>query len=213
MHITDTKNGPKRLTDQTDIDNRIANVASKQMRGRILALVPKHLVALGIAECKKTLTGTNDEPISSRITKMTAAFGKYGVNAQHLAAHVGHSLDDVTVDELADLIGVYNAIKEGIKPSEFFGAPATEIENDGAQQSVDKIKKLGADAPAKTKPAATKQTKAAEPATTDKAPAASAAENSKPDEKPSNPTKEEMASGEVITDAASDSTSEGADLF
>ncbi|MEY8688410.1 MAG: hypothetical protein AB9M53_00840 [Leptothrix sp. (in: b-proteobacteria)] len=126
LHVVDTKNGPKRLTDQNDIDNRIANIASKQMRGRIAALMPKAMVAAGIAACKLTLAGNNDEPISARVGKMVAAFGKYGVNAKHLADYIGHTLDSVTVDELADLIGVFNAIREGAKPSEYFSLAAVQ---------------------------------------------------------------------------------------
>ncbi len=128
IHIVDTKNGPKKLTDQADIDNRLANVASKQMRGRILALLPKELVEAGQAACKLTIAGGNDKPISARVADMTAAFSKFGVNAKQIAAYIGHTLDDVTVDELADLLGVYNAIKEGAKPSEYFGS----TESDGA---------------------------------------------------------------------------------
>ena len=41
LHVLDTRDGPKKLRDQKDIDNKIANVASKQMRGRILAMMPK----------------------------------------------------------------------------------------------------------------------------------------------------------------------------
>lgn len=126
IHSVDTKYGPKILTDQTDIDNRVANVASKQMRGRILALVPKHIVAAGIAECKRTLAGGNDKPISERIAAMTIAFGKYGVTPKMLDKHLGHQVDNTTIDELADLTGIFNAIKDGGKPSEFFPADGTE---------------------------------------------------------------------------------------
>lgn len=120
MHVRDTSNGPKPLRDQNDIDGRVANVASKQMRGRIAALMPKALVAAGIAACKLTLAGGNDEPISARVARMVSAFSKFGVNTEMLAKYIGHTLDSVTVDEIADLIGVFNAIKEGAKPSEYF---------------------------------------------------------------------------------------------
>lgn len=144
LHIRDTQNGPKKLTDQADIDGRIANVASKQMRGRILALVPKSLVAAGVEACKLTIAGGNDQPISARVKKMTEGFAKFGVTARHLAAYIGHTLDDITVDELADLIGVFNAIKEGAKPSEYFDTAATP-EAQAAQAGIaEAVKKLPA---------------------------------------------------------------------
>lgn len=120
MHVVDTKYGPKPCRDQSDIDNLIANKASKQIRGRILALLPKWLVAEAIEKCKATIAGTGEEPIPVRVRKMINAFAKYGVNTDHIAKYIGHSLDDVTLDELIDLTGVFNAIREGAKPSEYF---------------------------------------------------------------------------------------------
>lgn len=122
-HVVDTKSGPKVLRDQADIDNRIANVASKQMRGRILALLPKGVVMAGQEACKRTLAGANDKPISQRINDMVQAFGRFGVQLAHLEAKLGHKLDTTTVDELADLVGIYNALKEGAKASEYFEVP------------------------------------------------------------------------------------------
>jgi hypothetical protein len=125
-HIQDTRQGPKKLTSEADIDNRIANVAAKQMRGRILALVSKSLVATGIAECKKTLAGQNQESIGSRVSKMISAFSQYGVKSAHLESYLGHSLDDANSDDLADLIGVFNALREGARVSDYFEPPEKE---------------------------------------------------------------------------------------
>lgn len=121
MHVMDTRDGPRKLRDQKDIDDKIANVASKQVRGRILALVPKWLSEAAIAECRKTLAGTNDMPIGERVRKMTQAFAKFGVTVKHLEAYLGHSLDAVDTDEIADLTGIFNAIKEGAKIADYFG--------------------------------------------------------------------------------------------
>lgn len=166
LHIRDTSNGPKKLTDQTDIDNRVANVASKQMRGRILALLPKDLVEAGQSACKLTIAGGNDKPVSARVADMTQAFSRFGVNASQLAAYVGHSLDNVTVDELADLLGVYNAIKEGAKASEYFGS--TEKTDATVSAGVNAaVNKTAAPPP----PAAATPTPAAPPAATPAAPA------------------------------------------
>jgi len=135
LHIVDTKNGPKRLTDQADIDNRIANVASKQMRGRILALLPKHIVAAGIDACKLTLAGGGEKPVSERILAMTQAFGRFGVTKTHLEAHLNHPIDTTTVDELADLMGIYNAIRDGAKASDYFKLPSSADQQDDASAS------------------------------------------------------------------------------
>lgn len=122
LHVVDTKHGPKACRDQSDIDNLIANKASKQVRGRILGLMPKWLVEDAIQECKKTIAGVNDEPIEARVRKMTQAFAKYGVTTEHLERYLGHKLDEVLIDELVDMTGIYNALREGAKPSEYFDA-------------------------------------------------------------------------------------------
>lgn len=152
LHIVDTKNGPKKLVDQADIDNRIANVASKQMRGRIAALMPKAMVAAGVAACKLTLAGGNDKPISQRVNDMVGAFGKYGVTVKHLAEYVGHTLDNVTIDELADLIGVFNALKEGAKASEYFTISTTSAVDVVATQVMGAIQQQAAADPAAAQP-------------------------------------------------------------
>lgn len=122
-HIQDTKNGPKRLTDQADIDNKIANVAAKQMRGRIMALMPKHIIESGILACQRTIAGGNGEPLAKRLERMIAAFGRYGVQVAHLEGYLKHKLDLNTDEEMAELMGVFNALKDGThKVSDFFSA-------------------------------------------------------------------------------------------
>lgn len=119
-HIRDTKQGAFPLRDQADIDNRIANVASKQMRGRILALMPKWLVEDAIQECRKTIAGDNTEPLEVRVRRMTQAFAAFGVNTARIEQAMGCKLADITTDQLTDLTGMYNAIKEGANASEMF---------------------------------------------------------------------------------------------
>lgn len=185
LHIVDTKNGPKHLRDQTDIDNLIANKASKQVRGRILALLPKALVAAGVAECKKTLAGGNEKPVSQRIVDMSVAFSKVGVTAAMLEKHLSHALDQTTVDELADLIGIYNAIKEGTKASAFFGGDK-EAEANTAAAFANAGKD---DAEPKKAPAAKAEPKAQEKAQEPPPAAAKAEAAAKPEEPAQEPQK------------------------
>lgn len=128
MHVLDykdkmTKQPMQRpLHDQKDIDDKIANVASKQMRGRILALLPKWMVEDAIQQCRQTLAGNVQEPIESRVRKMSQAFAVFGVTVDMLQNYLGHPLASVTADQLVDLVGIHNAIRDGgIKASEFFG--------------------------------------------------------------------------------------------
>ncbi|WP_147290564.1 hypothetical protein [Marinomonas piezotolerans] len=119
-HIVDTRNGPKYLKDQADIDNRIANVASKQMRGRIMALLPKALVEIGLRECRETIAGRSEASVSSNRAAMVRDFNSMGVTVSMLSKYLGHSVDECTSDDLVDLFGVSNAIRQGAKIKNYF---------------------------------------------------------------------------------------------
>ncbi len=91
------------------------------MRGRILALMPKHMVAMGVEKAKATIAGASELPLSQRVLKMAEVFKtRYGIGVEHLEAYIGHKLDAITMDEFVDLQGVFNALKEGAKASEYF---------------------------------------------------------------------------------------------
>lgn len=128
LHIQDSNAGAKPLRNQNDIDGRIANVASKQMRGRILALLPKWLVAEAIDACRATLAGEGTVSIEDRVLRLQKAFAKLEVTTAHLERYLGHTLKDTLPEEIADLQGVYNAIKDGTPASEYFEAEKKEVE-------------------------------------------------------------------------------------
>lgn len=120
FHTRDVGGQQKKLTSQKDIDDKIANVASKQVRSRILALLPKWLTQAAEVKCRETLTSGPKDTMRDRIMRMVGTFGKYGVTVKHLETIIGHSMDDITPDEIADLQGIFNAVKEGEKISTFF---------------------------------------------------------------------------------------------
>lgn len=191
LHVRDKSGGATVLKDQTDIDNRIANVASKQVRGRILALLPKDLVAAGIDQVKKTLAGqAGDKPIATRIADMIQAFTKYGVTTKHIELRVGHKVDDITVDELADLRGVITALKDGEKVSDYFGADADGVVSEEAGPGIGGAK-------ADPKPAGGKKADE-KPKADDKPKDAAPKADAKPaDPKPADPPKEEAPKEEA----------------
>lgn len=184
-HFRDTKNGPVRLRDSKDIDDKIANIASKQMRGAILALVPKSFVEAASARCKATLAGGGGVSLKQRIEKMTDAFAKLGVTADSLKKHLKKALSEINGDDIADLTAIYNAIKGGDRIADHFG-----VEDDEQPEQSDTTKALAKTAQAAA--AAAPADAAATPKKTTKAaakPAEKAAE--KAPEPESNPVKEE----------------------
>lgn len=131
-HMREVKGKMKSLTSQRDIYENNANMATRRLRSRILAILPAWYVEDAIAECKKTLAGRNDEPLIDRVKKMVVQFGKLGVSQEQIEQRLKRKIDTMTADDLVDYIGIYNAIKQGeSKATEWFGGKqeANELTN------------------------------------------------------------------------------------
>lgn len=128
-HWRDTKAGGYALTDERDIYELTANQGARRLRSCIFGVLPSDLVRAAEDECRKTLAGSNEEPIKDRIRKTTSAFAKLGVTAAMIEARLGHSLDAVLPEELGELRSIYTSIKNGVtKAGEWFGGVKPERE-------------------------------------------------------------------------------------
>lgn len=113
------------LTSQRDIYENNANMATRRLRSRILAILPSWFVEDAIAECKKTLAGQNDIPLIDRVKKMVVQFAKLGVTQDQIERRLKRKVETMTGDDLSSFIGIYNAIRGGeSKVSEWFDAEA-----------------------------------------------------------------------------------------
>lgn len=118
------------LTSQRDIYENNANMATRRLRSRILAILPAWFVEDAIAECKKTLAGRNDTPLIDRVKKMVVQFAKLGVTQEQIERRLKRKVDTMTADDFTEYVGIYNAIKGGeSKIAEWFTAEpeATEL--------------------------------------------------------------------------------------
>lgn len=112
-HVRDTKSGQKKLTEQRDIYENNANMAGRRLRARILAVLPPDLVEQAVVECKKTLAGNNDTPVTDRIKKMVVAFEKYGIKVETIEKRLDRKIDTMTAEDISEYIGIYNSLKDG----------------------------------------------------------------------------------------------------
>lgn len=125
-HIRETRQGNSRLTSQRDIYEKTANDGARRLRSRILAILPPDLVEDCITECKKTLAGSNDMPLSDRIKQLVVYFSKKGVTQEMIEKRLGHKIEAMTPDEVADYIGIYNGINQKeTTVSDWFEQPKT----------------------------------------------------------------------------------------
>jgi hypothetical protein len=101
------------LTSQRDIYENNANMATRRLRSRILAILPSWFVEDAIAECKKTIAGKNDLPLSDRVKKMVVQFAKFGVSQEQIERRLKRKVDTMNADDFVEYLGIFNAIKNG----------------------------------------------------------------------------------------------------
>ena len=123
------------LTSQRDIYENNANMATRRLRSRILAILPSWFVEDAVDECKRTLAGKNELPLIDRVKKMVVQFGKLGVSQEQIETRLKKKIEAMTADDFTEYIGIFNAIKGGeSKVAEWFEAPK------GASKFTDELK-------------------------------------------------------------------------
>jgi hypothetical protein len=101
------------LTSQRDIYENNANMATRRLRSRILAILPSWFVEDAILECKKTIAGENEKPLVDRVKKMVVQFAKLGVTQEQIETRLKRKIDTMNADDFVEYVGIYNAIKQG----------------------------------------------------------------------------------------------------
>lgn len=113
-HIRDKRGGGQQLKDQRDIYEIAANMGARRLRARILSVLPPDYVEAALNQVKLTLQGSSDKPIKDRIKDMVGAFNKLGINSDNVEKIAKKPLKDITPEDLSELIGVYQSIKDGM---------------------------------------------------------------------------------------------------
>lgn len=129
MHIRETSGRSVTLTSQRDIYEVNANMGARRLRARILAILPSDLVEDAIEECKKTLAGETDVPLTDRVRKMVVSFAKYGVTQEMIETRLGRKIESMNADDFVDYVGIFNSLKDGMsKVADWFEAPVEASE-------------------------------------------------------------------------------------
>lgn len=112
-HVRDTKKGAKKLSDQRDIYEMIANQGARRLRACILNVIPGDITESALEACYKTLAGGSSEPLKDRARKMVSAFSDHGITHEMICDRLGHALDKITEAQLHELRGIFTSIKDG----------------------------------------------------------------------------------------------------
>jgi len=108
-HKRDTKNGSYAVKDARDIYELTANMASRRLRACILQVIPGDVVEAAVEACAETLS-SGKTPVGEIINGLA----KMQVTAADIEARYGCKVERLSGRDIADLTGVYNAMREGI---------------------------------------------------------------------------------------------------
>ena len=119
-HKRHTKAGDYKLTDPRDIYEMVANNGARRLRACILGVIPGDVQDSALAECNKTLTTGNKEPLIDRVRAMLGAFAELGVTKDMIEARFQHKADTINEPEILALRKIYRSLTDGMAKREDF---------------------------------------------------------------------------------------------
>jgi hypothetical protein len=129
-HIRDTKKGSRRLTDQRDIYEITANQAARRVRSCILSIIPGDIIEKAMSVCRETLKKGDGRRLEDQLKDMIVAFAKLGVPQEAIEKKLNHRMEIATKDELVDMIGIYNSIKDNLSSRfQFFDIAGSQTDD------------------------------------------------------------------------------------
>lgn len=134
-HMRSTKKGNVPLTDPRDIYEMVANQGARRLRSCILGIIPGDVVDAAVAECQKTLTTGNTEPLIDRVRKGIKMFeDKFSVTQEMIEKYIGCKSEAFSENDMLRLNNVYRSLKDGMaKREDFFKIPAPGSSREDAE--------------------------------------------------------------------------------
>ena len=102
------------LDSERDVYELCANMASRRIRACILQVLPGWLVDEALEVTSKTIKEGDTRPLADVARSMEAKFLELGVTRDQLVANLGHSIEEITRQDVVRLGKIYNSIKEGM---------------------------------------------------------------------------------------------------
>lgn len=111
--------------DERDLRELINRRGAILVRNALLQLLPPDLVDDALTECRETMrkaaAGAFAKDKQSAIKALALAFDALGVSVEMLEKRLGHELTLISDDEVVELRGIYQSLKDGIsKRAEYF---------------------------------------------------------------------------------------------
>jgi hypothetical protein len=124
-HKYKVNNEIKVKTDPRDIYEHVANMGARRMRACILGIIPADIVEDAVKECRQTMTTGHTEPLKDRIKKIVPVFAQFGVTQDDIETKYGKKMDALDEYNIADLLGIHEALKDKMGSCEDYFKPKT----------------------------------------------------------------------------------------
>lgn len=119
-HLRNTKQGTKRLTDERDIYELVANNGARRLRACILSVIPGDVVDEAVKQCQKTIT-THLNIDAEAIKKLVGAFEELGVTKAQIESRIQRSVSAIEPAQFVKMREIYASIKDGMSgPADWF---------------------------------------------------------------------------------------------
>ena len=139
-HYRTTRTGRKRLTDEREIYELLANQAARRMRNCILALIPGDVVDAAVEQCERTMV-THCDITQESIKKLIVTFESFGVTRKQIEKRIQRNIESITPAQFVRMREIYTSLRDGIsEPSDWFDPIESEEENQNANSGTQAVK-------------------------------------------------------------------------
>lgn len=116
----------KKLTDERDIYEMVANKGARRKRACLLSVLPGWYVDAAVTACEETLKKslTDGKSMEEVISSIVSAFSEFDISPAQIEDKLGKPVESLSKNDVVKLRHLYSAIKDGfVKPGDAFGLP------------------------------------------------------------------------------------------
>lgn len=135
----------KKLTDERDIYEMVANKGARRKRACLLSVLPGWYVDAAVTACEETLRKslTEGKSMEEVISSIVTAFSEFDISPVQIEDKLGKPVESLSKNDVVKLRHLYSAIKDGfVKPGDAFGLspePDKDIPSDTEASALDAL--------------------------------------------------------------------------
>ena len=137
----------KKLTDERDIYEMVANKGARRKRACLLSVLPGWYVDAAVTACEETLRKslTEGKSMEEVISSIVSAFSEFDISPAQIEDNLGKPVDSLSKNDVVKLRHLYSAIKDGfVKPGDAFGLPSEPDKDIPSDTEADALDALNA---------------------------------------------------------------------